>query len=82
MFKALRDHFMKRTDNPLNAIKANVAMCNKLLRVFYAMIMHDEDYDEKKMLGDIRRMDKTKESSAAVEAGKLKSMCQGLLLPT
>jgi hypothetical protein len=46
------------------------------------MIMHDEDYDEKKMLGDIRRMDKTKESSAAVEAGKLKSMCQGLLLPT
>lgn len=70
-FKPLKEHFMKRTDNPLNAIKANVAMCNKLLRIFYAMIVHDEDYDEEKMLGDIKRMDRTKESSAAAEAGKL-----------
>ena len=72
-FKPLRDHFMKRTDNPLNAIKANVAMCNKLLRIFYAMVIHDEDYDEKKMLGDIKRMERTKVSQAAVEAGKLKN---------
>ena len=35
------------------------------------MIVHDEDYDEEKMLGDIKRMDRTKESSAAAEAGKL-----------
>ena len=72
-FKPLRDHFMKREDNPLNAIKANVAMCNKLLRIFYAMVVHDEDYDEKKMLGDIKRMDQTKESPAAAEAAKLKN---------
>ncbi|MBR2257804.1 MAG: IS110 family transposase [Blautia sp.] len=70
-FKALKEHFMKRTDNPLKAIQANVAMCNKLLRIFYAMVTHDEDYDEKKMLGDIKRMDSTKVSSAVEEAGKL-----------
>lgn len=70
-FKPLKEHFMTRTDNPLNAITANVAMCNKLLRIFYAMIVHDEDFDEKKMLGDIKRMDKTKVSSAVTEAGKL-----------
>ena len=62
---------MKRTDNPLKAIQANVAMCNKLLRIFYAMVTHDEDYDEKKMLGDIKRMENTKVSSAVEEAGKL-----------
>ena len=70
-FKPLKEYYMTRTDNPLNAIKANVAMCNKLLRIFYAMIVHDEEFDEKKMLGDIKRMDKTKVSSAVTEAGKL-----------
>ena len=62
---------MKRTDNPLKAIQANVAMCNKLLRIFYAMVAHDEDFDEQKMLGDIKRMDSTKVSSAVTEAEKL-----------
>ena len=70
-FKPIKEHYMTRTDHPLSAIKANVAMCNKLLRIFYAMIVHDEDFDEKKMLGDIKRMDKTKVSSAVNEAGKL-----------
>lgn len=70
-FKPLKEHFMRRTDNPLNSIKANVAMCNKLLRIFYAMIVHDEDFDEEKMLGDIRRMENTQDSSAVTEAGKL-----------
>ena len=70
-FKPLKDHFMKRTDNPLKPIRANIAMCNKLLRIFYAMVTHDEDFDEKKMLGDIRRMDNTKVSSAVTEAEKL-----------
>ena len=70
-FKPLKDHFMKRTDNPLKPIKANIAMCNKLLRIFYAMVTHDEDFDEKKMLGDIKRMDNTRVSSAVTEAGKL-----------
>lgn len=69
--KPLKEHFMNRTDNPLNSIKANIAMCNKLLRIFYAMVTHDEDYDEEKMLGDIKRMDSTKVNSAVNEAGKL-----------
>ena len=70
-FKPIREHYMTRTDNPLNAIRANVVMCSKLLRIFYAMIVHDEDFDEKKMLGDIKRMDRPKASSAVTEAGKL-----------
>ena len=70
-FKPIREHFMNRTDNPLKAIQANVAMCNKLLRIFYAMVTHDEDYDEEKMLGDIKRMDSTKASAAVTEAAKL-----------
>ena len=38
------------------------------------MVIHDEDYDEKKMIGDIKRMERTKVSQAAVEAGKLKRL--------
>ena len=78
-FKPLREHFMKRTDNPLKAIQANVALCTKLLRIFYALVVHDEDFDEKKMLGDIKRMDNAKVSSAAVEAGKLTNQLDRIL---
>jgi hypothetical protein len=70
---------MKRTDNPLKAIQANVALCTKLLRIFYALVVHDEDFDEKKMLGDIKRMDNAKVSSAAVEAGKLTNQLDRIL---
>ena len=70
-FKPIREHYMTRADNPLKPIKANIAMCNKLLRIFYAMVTHDEDFDGEKMLGDIKRMDSTKDSPAVAEAGKL-----------
>ena len=78
-FKPLRYYYMKRADNPLNAFKANVAMCNKLLRIFYAMVIHDEDFDPEKMLGDVKRTDRTAESSATAEAGKLVNKIDGIL---
>ena len=54
-FRSLHQYFTTRTVNPLKKKQSAVALCCKLIRVFYAIMVHGVEYDGKKMLSDIRR---------------------------
>ena len=54
-FRSLHQYFTTRTVNPLKKKQSAVALCGKLIRVFYAIMVHGVEYDGKKMLSDIRR---------------------------
>lgn len=54
-FRSLHQYFTTRTVNPLKKKQSAIALCNKLIRVFYAILVHGVDYDGKKMLSDIHR---------------------------
>ena len=54
-FRSLHQYFTTRTVNPLKKKQSAVALCGKLIRVFYAIMVHSVEYDGKKMLSDIHR---------------------------
>ncbi len=54
-FRSLHRYFTTRTVNPLKKKQSAVALCGKLIRVFYAIMVHGVEYDGKKMLSDIHR---------------------------
>ena len=54
-FRSLHQYFTTRTVNPLKKKQSAVALCGKLIRVFYAIMVHGVEYDGKKMLSDIHR---------------------------
>ena len=54
-FRSLHQYFTTRTVNPLKKKQSAVALCGKLIRVFYAIMVHGVEYDGKKMLADIHR---------------------------
>lgn len=54
-FRSLHQYFTTRTVNPLKKKQSAIALCNKLIRVFYAILVHGVEYDGKKMLSDIHR---------------------------
>lgn len=51
----LHQYFTTRECNPLKMILSVCAIDNKLIHVFYGMIIHDQPYGGKKMLRDIHR---------------------------
>lgn len=54
-FRSLHQYFTTRTVNPLKKKQSAIALCGKLIRVFYAIMVHGVEYDGKKMLADIHR---------------------------
>lgn len=54
-FREIYDYYVTRVKNPLKRRQAMVAVSCKLIRVFYAVLTKDMDYDRFKMMSDIHR---------------------------
>ncbi|WP_088103039.1 IS110 family transposase [Halalkalibacter urbisdiaboli] len=55
-FKALHEYYTKRPDNPLKKMQSLIALCNKLIRVLFAMGKKQFEFSEDRMLRDIPHM--------------------------
>ena len=55
-FKEIYEYYRTRKENPLKKMQSVVAIACKVIRVFYAILTKGVDYDSKKLLGDIRRV--------------------------
>ena len=54
-FQKLHQYFTTRAENPLKKMQSMIAICCKLLRVFYAVAIKGCAYSAEKMLADIHR---------------------------
>ena len=54
-FAQLHLYYTTRRINPLKKMQSLMAVACKLIRIFYAMLTKQVDYDPKKMISDIRR---------------------------
>jgi len=54
-FRQLHKKNITRETNPLNKMQSIVALCGKLIRVFYALLRTGNDYSAEKMLGDVKQ---------------------------
>ncbi len=52
-FRQLHKKNISRENNPLNKMQSIIALCGKLIRVFYALLRTGNNYSADKMLGDI-----------------------------
>lgn len=53
-FAEIHSYYTNRKENPLKKKQSLIALCCKLIRVFFALATKDEDYDPVRLLGDIR----------------------------
>ena len=58
-FRMLHQKNLTREKNPLTKMQSIIALCGKLIRVFYGLLRTGTDYSAEKMLGDIERGMKT-----------------------
>lgn len=56
-FKSIHQYYITRPNNPLKKKQSLIAICCKIIRVFYALLTRDEVYDGEKLLRDIKRKD-------------------------
>ncbi|MEG6612849.1 IS110 family transposase [Pseudoclostridium thermosuccinogenes] len=54
-FRALHRYYTTRKERPLKKMQSMVALSNKLIRIFYAILTKDIAYDPQKMVRDIKR---------------------------
>ena len=54
-FRELHLRNLTRERNPLNKMQSIVALCGKLIRVFYAILRNGVDYNPEKMMGDMQQ---------------------------
>jgi transposase len=54
-FREIHYYYTHREERPLKKIQSIVAICCKLIRIFYAILKTGRDYDAVKMLNDIKR---------------------------
>ena len=54
-FAQLHKYYKSRPDNPLKSKQSMVALCCKLIRVFWAITTKGTDFDSEKMMNDIVR---------------------------
>lgn len=54
-FRYLHHYYTTRVNNPLKGKQSKVALCCKLIRVFYALLTKGVEYDGEKLLTDIVR---------------------------
>jgi transposase len=64
-FKALHEYFTQRPNNPLKKIQSLIAICNKLIRVMFAIGKKQCEFSEARMLSDIPHMGVTSVAVAA-----------------
>ncbi|MGN7298322.1 transposase, partial [Ferdinandcohnia sp. SAFN-114] len=55
-FKALHAYYTQRPDNPLKKMQSLIALCNKLIRIFFAIGKKQFEFNEERMLKDIPHM--------------------------
>ena len=54
-FRSLHGYYTTRQQNPLKKKQSVIAICCKLVRIFYALLTKGTAFDSRKMLGDIHR---------------------------
>lgn len=54
-FKQLHQYYTTRENRPLKKMQSLVALSNKLIRIFYALLTKQTAYDPQKMINDIKR---------------------------
>ena len=54
-FRELHHYYTTRSKNPLKKMQSLIAISCKLIRVFFALLTRDVEYDVEKMLKDIKR---------------------------
>lgn len=54
-FRELHYRNLTREKNPLNKMQSIVALCGKLIRIFYTILSKGVDYNPDKMMGDIEQ---------------------------
>ena len=54
-FRKLHEYYTTRAKNPLKKKQSAIALCGKLIRVFYVVLVKGVEYDGQKMLSDIHR---------------------------
>ena len=54
-FRYLHHYYTTRVNNPLKGKQSKVALCCKLIRVFYAILTKGVEYDSEKLMSDIVR---------------------------
>ena len=52
-FKALHAYFTTRKNNPLKKMQSLIAICNKLIRILFAIGTKQCEFSEERMLKDI-----------------------------
>jgi len=58
-FRMLHQKNLTREKNPLTKMQSIIALCGKLIRVFYCLLRTGKNYSAEKMLGDIDQGMKT-----------------------
>ena len=53
-FAEIHNYYTNRKDNPMKKKQSLIALCCKLIRIFFALATKNEDYDPVRLLGDIR----------------------------
>ncbi len=48
-------YYINRANNPLKKMQSIVALCGKLIRIYYAILKNGSQYDAEKMINDIKR---------------------------
>ena len=54
-FRQLHMYYINRANNPLKKMQSIVALCGKLIRIYYAILKNGSQYDAEKMINDIKR---------------------------
>lgn len=54
-FRQLHQYYTTRENRPLKKMQSLVALSNKLIRIFYALLTKQTAYDPQKMMNDIKR---------------------------
>ena len=54
-FAALHKHYKMRAVNPLKGKQSKVALCCKLIRIFWVIVTKGKDFDSYTMMNDIER---------------------------
>lgn len=62
-FKKLHDYYRNRPDNPLTGKQSLIALCGKLLRIFFVIGTRQCDFDEERMIRDISHFRDTQEAA-------------------
>jgi transposase len=64
-FKALHAYYTQRPDNPLKKMQSLIALCNKLIRIFFSISKKQFEFSEEKMLKDIPHLSVSKKAEMA-----------------